>query len=318
MKRNIGIGIAVVAVLGGGFLLKDRIFSKSVLSAKKSTKESWEDLKRSHSLTVNTHMGSPAGKAWQAHQFEQMLGMFGIEKSQQENRNFFQASIFVLDQIKPEWKPEEKEKVYQIQSKLVAYLTQDKEDVIGEDAKIHSYAAKVLMKVGPIPEDSLKVLEKFYSHTKNRNSKEIVADTLIRTIPLTEAGKSLITKMVSSKSDVVEGLLLVSQVRDTEAQQDLLNQVYKKYPTYPDNLRPQVFKQLVVNHSAIKGDLKKYLKEMSANPEQDWNDAFLIGVKELDCVNDFRSDVERIEKQTQYPHIKMLANNILSSGKGAR
>ncbi|XGC81092.1 hypothetical protein ACES2L_01185 [Bdellovibrio bacteriovorus] len=318
MKKTLGIGIAVFAVLAGGFFLKDRIKSPIPFAPKKTAKDNWADLKRSHSLAVNTHMGSAAGRAWQAHDFAKLLGMFGTDKNQQENRNFFQASIFVLDQVKPEWKPEEKDQVLAIQKKLTEYLTAERSDVVGEEAKVYSYAVKVLMKIGPLAQDQVKTLEKFYNHTKNRNQRDVVADALIRSIPLSEAGKSIISKMVNSKNEVSQGLLLVGQVKDSEAQQELLNQVYKKFNSYPALLRPMIYKQLVVNHSLIKGDLKKYLKEMAANKEQEWNDAFLIGVKELDCVNDFRSDVERIEKETQYPHIKMLANNILNSEKGAR
>ncbi|UOF00174.1 hypothetical protein [Bdellovibrio reynosensis] len=318
MKKKLGIGIALVAVLGGGILLKDRFKTVNPFAAKKSAKDNWADLKRSHSLAVNTHMGSPAGKAWQDRNFTKLLEMFGENKSQQDNRNFFQASIFVLDQINPEWKPEEKDQAQAVQKRLVEYLTADRADVVGEEAKVYSYATKVLIKIGPLADDQLKSLEKFYNHSKNRNQRDVVADALIRSIPLSAAGKSIISNMVNSKNDVTQGLLLVGQVKDPEAQQDLLNQVYKKYTSYPAPLRPMIYKQLVVNHSLIKGDLKKYLKEMAGNKEQEWNDAFLIGVKELDCINDFRSDVERIEKETQYPHIKMLANNILTSGKGAR
>ncbi|WP_374076978.1 hypothetical protein [Bdellovibrio bacteriovorus] len=319
MKKAVGIVIILGALGGGGYLLKDRLSAKTTATAtKKTSVESWEELKKSHSLTVNTHMASPTGKAWQSQDLDKILTLFGSGKILAENRNFLQASIFVLDVTKPEFNPEKKEKLHQIQKQLVDYIVSNKVPVVGEQAKVHSYAAKVLLKLGPIPQESLKELEKFYNHSKDRHQKDIVADILIRTIPLSEVGKKIVTKMIASKTDVNEGLMLLGQVRDAEAQKQMMNQVYNKYPTYPESVKPFVYKQLVVNHGLVTGDLKKYLKDFSKKQDQDWNDAFLMGVKELDCINDFRSDVERIERESQYPHIKMLAKAILTSGKGAQ
>ncbi|WP_374000539.1 hypothetical protein [Bdellovibrio bacteriovorus] len=316
-KLLIGAAILVVgAAAGYGLYTRKGGVAGSALSSGRSNQSNLQELKRAQSLAVNTHLSSKTGQAWKSHNFADLMAAFGVEKTAKENRDFFQASIFVLDVAPPQFKAEEKKDIESLQHQIVTFLTQDAK-VIGDLAQVHSYAAKTLVKLGTPTAEDLKHLEGFYKKSKDAR-KEIIADILIQTEPLSAEGKTILNKQLLSKNDVTQGMQLLARVRDGEARKELFNKVYKNYSAYPAAVKPFVYKQLALNHNLIQGDLKKHLVEAAKSTDEKWEDSFLVAVQELDCVNEFVADIQRIQSQSQHPHLKMLAGAILAKDKGIK
>lgn len=312
----IGAAILVGGAVAGYGLYARKGVDGSALNSERSKQSNLQELKRAQSLAVNTHLSSKTGQAWKSHNFAGLMTAFGVEKTAKENREFFQASIFVLDVAPPQFKAEEKKDIESLQHQIVMFLTQDAK-VIGDLAQVHSYAAKTLVKLGTPTAEDLKHLEGFYKKSKDAR-KEIIADILIQTEPLSAEGKAILNKQLLSKNDVTQGMQLLARVRDGEARKELLNKVYKNYSTYPAAVKPFVYKQLALNHNLIQGDLKKHLAEAAKSTDEKWEDSFLVAVQELDCVNEFVADIQRIQSQSQHPHLKMLAGAILAKDKGIK
>nr|BFD60552.1 hypothetical protein CKG001_26590 [Bdellovibrio sp. CKG001] len=318
-NKKILIGAASLVVGAGaifGFYTVFKGTGGSVLSKQRSNQSNFQELKRAQALAVNTHLSSKTGQAWKNHNFADLLAGFGESKTAKENKEFFQASIFVLDVAPPAFKLEEKQDVEKLQSQIVKFLTQDAQ-VVGDAAQTHSYAAKTLVKLGTPSAADLKQLESFYKKTKDAR-KEIIADVLIQTEPLSSEGKALLSKQLLSKSEVTQGMFLLARVRDGEARKELFNRVYKNYASYPAEVKPFVYKQLALNHGLIQGDLKKHLAAAAQSKDEKWEDTFLVAVQELDCVSEFKEDIRRIQSQSQHPHLQMLAGAILAKDKGIK
>ncbi|MFV3408569.1 hypothetical protein [Bdellovibrio bacteriovorus] len=318
-KKRVIVGAVLVvgAALGyAGYLQSKKPQARQ--AGIRSGQGTWDELKKSHSMTVNTHLSSKTGRAWKNHDFGALMSSFGPERTMKENKEFFQASIYVLDVSSIQWKPEEKKDLQALQSKIVKFLTEDGKGVVGDVAQTHSFAAKTLLRLGTPSAQELKALEGFHKGSRDAFRREIVADVLIQTEPLSGEGRALLTKMLLSKTEVNEGLQMLARVRDGEARKELLNRVYKNYANYPAAMKPFVYKQLVLNHSLIQGDLKKHLAEAAKSKDEVWEDSFLVAVQELNVVSEFTADIQRIEKQSQYPHLKMLAGAILAKDKGIK
>lgn len=315
-----GIIVGAVLVLGGALGYAGYLQFKKPQTRQAGIRNgqgTWDELKKSHSMTVNTHLSSKTGQAWKNHNFAALMASFGPEHKMKENREFFQASIYVLDVAHQTWKPEEQKDLQALQAKIIQFLTEDSKGVVGDVAQTHSFAAKTLLRLGAPAAEDLKKLENFHKTNRDAFRREIAADVLIQTEPMSAEGKNLLGKILLSK-DVTQGLQMLAQVRDGEARKDLLNRVYKNYANYPKAAKPFVYKQLVLNHSLIQGDLKKHLAEAAKSKDEVWEDSFLVAVQELDAVGEFTADIQRIQQQSQYPHLKMLAGAILAKDKGMK
>lgn len=318
-NKKLLIGAAVLVVGAGavyGIYTARKGTGVAAFTKQRSSQSNFQELKRAQALAVNTHLSSKTGQAWKNHAFAELLAGFGGSKTAKENKEFFQASIFVLDVAPPQFKPEEKPEVEKLQNQIVAFLTQDGR-IVGDAAQTHSYAAKTLIRLGTPAAGDLKQLESFYKKTKDAR-KEIIADILIQTEPLSIEGKALLNRQLLSKTEVIQGMMLLARVRDGEARKELFNKVYKNYANYTADAKPFVYKQLALNHNLIQGDLKKHLAAAAKSKDEKWEDTFLVAVQELDCVNEFVADIQRIQSQSQYPHLKMLAGAILAKDKGIK
>lgn len=315
MNKKIVIISGVVflaAIVSGSYLF----YKKANHSAKISEgADVLADLKKAHGLAVSTHLTSPTGKAWKEKNFAALSGFFGSNKSLGENRNFFQASIYVLDVAKPEWKPEEKEHLSQLQEQIADFMTAKREKpVLGEEAQILSYASKVLLKFDSLSTKATNHLLNFEKSAQPGNQKDIVAETLVRLNPFPEKARKIVHEKIRSKTGPYEAVLLISQMRDLRVASDFWNEIYKSYDSYDEKFRPLIFKQLVINRGMVKGDLKKYLGGLAKKSGESNEEAFLVGVRELSSLEEFRADVTRISRESQYPQIKDMAEAILSSG----
>ena len=103
-------------------------------------------------------------------------------------------------------------------------------------------------------------------------------------------------------------------MRDPQAAADLWNEIYKSYNTYNERIQPLIFKQMVINRGMVKGDLKKYLSGLAKKSGESDEDAFLVGVRELSSLEEFRPEVVRISNESQYPQNKGMAKAMLSAG----
>jgi len=305
--------VVFVAAVGGGYWYAKK--AKHSFTKVSDSPEAFADLKKAHGLTVNTHLSSPTGKAWKEKNFTALAGFFGVSKTIKDNRSFFQASIYVLDVAKPDWKPEDKRHLAQLQEQIAGYMTAKRDKpVIGDEAQVLSYASKVLLKFDSLSEETVHHLLSFHKSGPAGNQKDIVAETLIRLNPLPEKARKIVQDKIHSKTDPYEAVLLISQMRDPQAASDFWNEVYKSYGSYNEKYKPLIFKQLVINRGMIKGDLKKYLGELVKKSGETYEEAFLVGVRELSSLADYQSDVVRISKESQYPQIKSMAQAMLSSG----
>jgi hypothetical protein len=206
-----------------------------------------------------------------------------------------------------------------VQDAIVEYMVATREKpVLGEEAQVLSYASKVLLKFDSMSETGIKKLLSYYASAKAGNQKDIVGETLIRLNPIPEKAKSIVRERLQSKTSPYDGVLLLGQMRDAQAAADFWNEVYNGYSKYPENFKPVIFKQMAINHQIIKGDLRKYLADMAKKNVVGSEDAFLIGVRELEALDEFRSEVQRLANQAQSADAKMLANSMLNSPVGTR
>ena len=275
-------------------------------------------------MALKTHLDSPVGKAWKSKDFTQLRSMFGLQKKVQENISFFQASIYILDVTKPDWKPEEKQSLAELQAAIADYMMAKREKpVLGPEAQALSYASKVLLKFNSLPEESIKAMSNFYGVANGegqRNQKDIVGETLLRLNPVPEKGRKIVREKMSSKQDPYQGVVLIAQMRDAKAATELWNEVAKNFSKYPAQYRSMIFKQLVIRHQLIKTDLSTYLDSLLKDSKSNENsqDAFLVGVRELDIVDKYRADIQKIATQTQYPETRSLALSLLNISGGAK
>lgn len=315
--KSIIVAIVILVSVGGGFLFwKNRPASSTASSKPMTSEENWQQLNKSFKSTVNKHLSSPAGMAWQGRDFDKLMGLFGADKDLKQNLAFFQATIYILDSTQPKWKPEEQVKLSELRQKLVQYVTSDKVEVIGEQARASAYASKIVLKLGALSDSEIGLLEKAQKQLKSTIHKEIIEDTLVRLSPLPPSGKSVLQRYIQSKNEIAKGMKLMAQMNDPAAHADLMNDVFKRYKSYPAQAQPMVLKQLTLNHKMVKGDLKPYLKTAGSKKDQDWNDAFLSGVREMKLGKEFGTEIGRIRTESEHPHIKMLAEAILTSEKG--
>lgn len=308
--------VVLVAAAGGGYWYAKK--AKHHSGKISDSSDAFSDLKKAHGLTVSTHLSSPTGKAWKEKNFTMLSGLFGISKAVKENRNFFQASIYVLDVAKPDWKPEDKEHVAQLQEQIADYMTAKREKpVIGDEAQVLSYASKVLLKFDSLSEKTVHHLLNFYKAAPAGNQKDIVAETLVRLNPLPEKARKIVQDKIHSKTEPYEAVLTISQMRDLQAASEFWNEIYRSYGSYNEKIKPLIFKQLVINRGMVKGDLKKYLGGLAKKSGESDEEAFLVGVRELSSLEEFRSEVIRISNESQFPQNKGMAKAILSSTAGA-
>ena len=104
----IGAAILVVGAVAGYGLYTRKGVDGSAPNSERSKQSNLQELKRAQSLAVNTHLSSKTGQAWKSHNFADLMAAFGVEKTAKENRDFFQASIFVLDVAPPSLKRKKK------------------------------------------------------------------------------------------------------------------------------------------------------------------------------------------------------------------
>ncbi|QDK46608.1 hypothetical protein DOM22_16300 [Bdellovibrio sp. ZAP7] len=326
-KTNVvvsGIVLIGLAVTAGYLLRKDRVVVKTTGVSHEGGIEVLKAAQLNAGMALKTHLDSPVGKAWKAKDFAQLRAMFGLNKNVQDNISFFQASIYILDVTKPEWKPEEKQSLQGLQDAIAEYMIGKREKpVLGPEAQALSYASKVLLKFSSLPEETIKSLSHFYGVATaegQRNQKDIVGETLLRLNPLPEKGRKIIRDKITSKQDPYQGVVLIAQMRDAKAAAELWNEVAKNFKSYPQQYRAMIFKQLVIRHQLIKEDLSGHLESLAKNSDDNENaeDAFLVGVRELNFVDKYRSDVQRIANQSRYPETKSMALSLLTISGGAK
>ncbi|WP_413575686.1 hypothetical protein ACLVWU_15145 [Bdellovibrio sp. HCB290] len=273
-------------------------------------------------MALKTHLDSPVGKAWRTKDFTQLHSMFGLKKNVQDNISFFQASIYILDVTKPDWKLEERKSLEELQTAIADYMMAKRDKpVLGPEAQALSYASKVLLKFNSIPEESIKAMSNFYGVANSegqRNQKDIVGETLLRMNPVPERGRKIVREKIYSKQDPYQGVVLIAQMRDAMAATELWNEVAKNFSSYPAQYRSMIFKQLVIRHQLIKTDLSVHLDSLLKDGNENSQDAFLVGVRELDIVSKYRSDIQNIANLTQYPETKILALSLLNISGGAK
>ncbi|MBO9666352.1 MAG: hypothetical protein J7501_06015 [Bdellovibrio sp.] len=323
MNKKVIISVSSLVIIGvagaGYFLSRKKGHQPGQAQVSTDGFQALEELKKAQGVTLNTNLNSPAGKAWKAKDFAGLKDLFGMSKKVKQNHAFFQASIFVLDVTKPDWTAAEREQLHTVQDSIVEYMIAPREKpVLGEEAQVLSYASKVLLKFDSMSPTAVQKMLSYYASAKTGNQKDIIGETLIRLNPIPEKAKGIVRERLQSKTSPYDGVLLLGQMRDAQAAAQFWNEVYRGYAKYPDNVKPMIFKQMVINHRVIKGDLKKYLAEMAKKNEASGEDAFLIGVRELEALNEFRSEVQRLANQAQSADVKMLANSMLNSPVGTR
>ncbi len=321
-----GIVLIGLAVGAGLYLRKGRptVTPTTGVNHEQSGIEMFKAAQLNAGAGLKTHLDSPVGKAWKEKDFAKLHTMFGLNKKVQDNISFFQASIYILDVTKPDWKPEERPGLQELQKAIADYMMAKRDKpVLGPEAQALSYASKVLLKFSTLPEESIKAMSHFYSTANaegQRNQKDIVGETLLRLNPLPEKGRKIIREKISSKQDPYQGVVLIGQMRDAQAAAEMWNEVAKNFNSFPQQYRPMIFKQLVIRHQLIKMDLTKHLESLSKNSNDNENseDAFLVGVRELNALDKYRSDVQRIANQTRYAETKSLALSLLNTSGGAK
>jgi hypothetical protein len=318
-------GIVFIGIAGAaGYYLRKRSVAPTTGITHSGGIEVLKAAQLNAGMTLKTHLDSPVGKAWQAKDFTQLHSMFGLKKNVQDNISFFQASIYILDVTKPEWKPEERKSLAELQTAIAEYMMAKRDKpVLGPEAQALSYASKVLLKFSVLPEESVKSMSQFYSVANaegQRNQKDIVGETLLRLNPVPEKGRKIIREKITSKQDPYQGIVLIAQMRDAKAAAELWNEVAKNFDSYPPQFRSMIFKQLVIRHQLISSDLSTHLDSLlkSSQEVENSEDAFLVGVRELDVVSKYRSEVQRIANQTRYPETKSLALSLLNTSGGAK
>ncbi|MEK2687535.1 hypothetical protein [Bdellovibrio sp. GT3] len=318
-----GIVLTGLAGIGGYYLNKARTSSKTGV-VHHDGMEIFKAAQLNAGMQLKTHMDSPVGIAWKANDFAKLSSMFGLQKSVAENASFFQASIYVLDVTKMDWKPDEKKALQELQSSIAEYIMAKRErPALGPEAQALSYASKVLLKFDSLPEAVVKKMSDYYSVATSeglRNQRDIVGETLMRISPLPEKGLKIIREKLRSKNDPYQGIVLIGQMRDAQAAAGLWNEVAVGFESFPSRFQPMIFKQLVIRHSIIKSDISGHLHQLLkySGQVEEADDAFLVGVRELNMTDKYRSEIQRISNQTRYAATKTLAVSLLNSSGGAK
>ncbi|ASD65027.1 hypothetical protein [Bdellovibrio bacteriovorus] len=307
--KKIALGISTLAVVGAGAWYF--VFSNRKPSGTSVGLTNWEQLKKTHNGAVRTHMDSPAGKAWTGKNFENLKQSFGVEKSKRDNERFFRASIYILDAAKIEWLESDQVGLNDLKLHIARFICQDRAQLVGDDAKAVRYAVSVLTKLG-VDEESRKVLEKTYLSTKDANQKDSISELLIAMDPMPALAKKELDKDIAPKGNILEGLRLLTKVKDEHFKRNSLTKIYQNYGSYPEKVRPRVFKHLVIHRKDVDGDLKKYLAKKVDLESEEKTDAFLTGLRALGVADQYKSELSKIVEGSPHPHMRTFAEVLLS------
>jgi hypothetical protein len=305
----------------GFFIGATFFYYKKTKSAEKQAVEkngNWEEVKKSYAGSLQNHLTSTVGEAWKKKDFETLMSSFGEEKKARLNRDFFQASIYVLDVGPPQFSEEEQAGLNKLKKKIVSYILEESISAVGEQMQARSYAAKTLIKLGSLPKPEVEELEAYFKKSSPNPRREIVLDILLAEKTLRPVVTSYLSKQLESSNAVGEALVLLSFLRDQDARKRLINIVFKFYSNYSSAVRPSVLKFLALNHKTVDGDFKTLIKQASKEKSEIWKDSFLVAVKELDAVASYREEIVKIKNDSSYPQLQMVAESLLSSHEAAR
>lgn len=305
------MGALILAFVGGGLFFYS---SKKPGSSTQSQSEIIQDLKKAHYFTVSNHMSSPLGKAWTARDYAAVRTQLKESPGYKQIAEKMQASIFILDQLKHDFKNEPA--VKPLQEDLVAVLVSEANKA-GIESRVKNYTAKVLAKLGPLSPETAKDLEA-YMLKQETSAQELFVGYFITQSPLRKSVKTILLKNTLKAESAQLALMQISLIKDDSARRDVLSSVLQNFSKIPAQVQPLAAKQLFLNQGLLKKDMNHLLDLAARSEDSQWQDAFLVGVRELGLGAKYKEKVRTIQSKSKVDSVRLLAHSILSDVSGVQ